>query len=212
MFRKKCPRARLGCGIFPSREFAAPVFMRERATILPGRPLCSPVSMSWSGGAWRRMRVSLFTRAEEVGFAGAIAAANTGTIPRKCVVVAMETSSELPHAQMGDGPILRVGDRASVFNPAVTMHCQRVAEDLARTDRTFKYQRRLMDGGMCESSAYCCLGYEATGICLSLGNYHNMDVKRGKIAPEYIDLRDFDNVVKWFVELSRASRRYSGAR
>ncbi len=152
----------------------------------------------------------LFTRAEEVGFAGAIAAANTGTIPRKCVVVAMETSSELPHAQMGDGPILRVGDRASVFNPAVTMHCQRVAEDLARTDRTFKYQRRLMDGGMCESSAYCCLGYEATGICLSLGNYHNMDVKRGKIAPEYIDLRDFDNVVKWFVELSRASRRYSG--
>ena len=67
-----------------------------------------------------------------------------------------------------------------------------------------------MDGGTCESSAYCTLGYEATGLCLALGNYHNVDVKRRKIGPEYIDLDDYDNVVRWFVELGRAPRPYTG--
>jgi len=151
----------------------------------------------------------LFTRAEEVGFVGAIAAAKLGTIPKKCIVVAMETSSELPHAKMGDGPVLRVGDRTSVFTPAVTAYCQAVANDLASRDKKFVFQRRLMDGGTCESSAYCQLGYEATGMCLALGNYHNVDIRRKKIAPEYIDLADFDKVVKWFVELARAVRPYT---
>lgn len=152
----------------------------------------------------------LFTRAEEVGFLGAIAAAKLGTIPKKCIVVAMEASSELSHAKMGDGPILRVGDRTSAFTPAVTAYCQAVATDLAGRDKKFIFQRKLMDGGTCESSAYCQLGYEATGMCLALGNYHNCDTRRKKIAPEYIDLADFDNVVKWFVELARAARPYTG--
>jgi endoglucanase len=151
----------------------------------------------------------LFTRAEEVGFMGAIAAARLKTIPRKCVVVVIENSSELIHAKMGDGPILRVGDRASVFTPGATAHCDAVARDLAKGDRRFKYQRKLMDGGMCESTAYCQFGYDATGICFALGNYHNVDRKRKRIAHEYIDLSDFANAVKWFVELARASRPYT---
>jgi len=152
----------------------------------------------------------LFTRAEEVGFIGAIAAARAGTIPKKCYVVSMETSSRRPNAHLGDGPILRVGDRASTFTPAATAHVHRIARDLARADRTFQYQRKLMDGGTCESSAFCALGYEATGLCVALGNYHNVDVKRKKLAREYIDLNDFDNVVKWFVELARAPYPYTG--
>ena len=48
------------------------------------------------------------------------------------------------------------------------------------------------------------------GICIALGNYHNVDAKRGKLGPEYVDLRDFHNVVKWFVELARSRRCYSG--
>ncbi len=152
----------------------------------------------------------LFTRAEEVGFAGAIAACRSKTIPAKCLVVAMETSSELPHAKMGDGPILRVGDRATTYFSAATAHCQRVAEDLRKTDKSFKYQRRLMDGGMCEASAYCLFGYEATGMCLALGNYHNCDTKRKKIAQEYVDLNDFDHVVSWFVALAQTKRTYTG--
>ena len=152
----------------------------------------------------------LFTRAEEVGFIGAIAAAKQRTIPKKCFVVAMETSSELPHARMGDGPILRVGDRASAFTPVVTAYCHQVARKLAQVDRSFKYQRRLMDGGTCESSAYCTLGYEATGMCLALGNYHNVNRKLGKLGPEYVDVDDYDNVVKWFVQLARAPQPYTG--
>ena len=46
----------------------------------------------------------LFTRAEEVGFAGALAASRLKTVPRRCYVVAVETSSELPSARIGDGP------------------------------------------------------------------------------------------------------------
>jgi endoglucanase len=152
----------------------------------------------------------LFTRAEEVGFVGAIAAAKSKTIPSKCFVAAMETSSELPDARMGDGPILRVGDKASAFTPAVTAYCHRVAGELARSDRSFRYQRKLMDGGTCESSAYCALGYEATGLCVALGNYHNVDRRRGRIGPEYIDLGDFACVVKWFVALARAPFPYTG--
>lgn len=152
----------------------------------------------------------LFTRAEEVGFVGAIAAAKKRFIPEKCVVVAMETSSELVDAKMGDGPILRVGDRASTFTPAVTAYCHRIARTLAAADKQFTYQRKLMDGGTCESSAYCNLGYEATGMCLALGNYHNINRKTGKIGAEYVDLRDFDKVVTWFCELARAPVAYTG--
>ena len=124
----------------------------------------------------------LFSRAEEVGFIGAIAACRLKTIPQKCFVVAMETSSERADAKMGDGPILRVGDRATTFTHEATAHCHRIARELERSDRRFKYQRKLMDGGTCESSAYCRLGYEATGLCVALGNYHNVDVKRRKLA------------------------------
>ncbi len=152
----------------------------------------------------------LFTRAEEVGFIGAIAACRLKTIPSKCFIVAMETSSERPFAKIGDGPILRVGDRASTFTHAATAYCHRVARELARDDSSFKYQRKLMDGGTCESSAYCALGYEATGICIALGNYHNVDAKKRKLAPEYVDLNDYDNVVRWFVELARSPYPYTG--
>lgn len=152
----------------------------------------------------------LFTRAEEVGFIGAIAAAKSGTIPRQCCVVAMETSAERPHAKMGDGPILRVGDRASTFTPAATGWCHRVARELAAADSSFIYQRKLMDGGTCESSAYCTLGYDATGLCVALGNYHNVDAKRKKLGPEYVDLRDLENMVKWFIALARTPHSYTG--
>lgn len=152
----------------------------------------------------------LFTRAEEVGFIGAIAAAKAKTIPRKCYVVAMEASSERPFAKMGDGPILRVGDRATSFTPEATAHCYRIARELAAADKTFQYQRKLMDGGTCESSAYCTLGYEATGLCVALGNYHNVDSAKKRLAPEYIDLRDFDNVVRWFFALATTPRAYTG--
>ncbi len=144
----------------------------------------------------------LFTRAEEVGFIGAIAACQLRTIPRKCLVVAIETSSVLPGVVMGGGPILRVGDKSTIFNPDLTVWCGRVGDALAAGDKNFAYQRKLMDGGSCESTAYCQLGYDATGICIALGNYHNCNRALGKLAPEYVHLGDVENLIKWFVGLA----------
>jgi len=155
---------------------------------------------------------AFFTRAEEVGFAGALAAVADKTVPREAVVVAVENSKAITGVALGAGPVLRVGDRASVFTPAATAYCQVAAEDLAAKDKSFVYQRKLMDGGTCESTAYCHYGYDATGICLALGNYHNMDADRGRIGPEYVDVRDFDNLVKWFIALAArpATEPFSG--
>ncbi len=150
----------------------------------------------------------LFTRAEEVGFIGAIGAAKAGTVPKNLPIIAIETSSKLPNARIGDGPILRVGDRMSVFEPGVTAFCDRVAQQLAKRRKAFRYQRKLMDGGSCESSAFLAYGYLATGICLALGNYHNMDTAREKIACEYVSLTDWKLMVDWFEALVLDGRGY----
>ncbi len=144
----------------------------------------------------------LFTRAEEVGFIGAIAAAKAHTVSKKWPIIAIETSSELPNARIGDGPILRVGDRMSVFDPGVTAFCDRVAQKLAKRRKSFKFQRKLMDAGSCESTAFLAYGYPATGICLALGNYHNMDQTRQKLACEYVSLSDWKLMVDWFEALT----------
>ena len=143
----------------------------------------------------------LFTRAEEVGFIGAIGAAKARTIPKKSPVIAIETSKALPSARIGEGPILRVGDRASVFTPGVTAFCDRVAKRLAGRRKSFRYQRKLMDGGTCESTAYIAYGYATTGICLALGNYHNMNTEKRKIESEYVSLSDWKQMVDWFEAL-----------
>jgi endoglucanase len=156
----------------------------------------------------------LFTRAEEVGFIGAIGAARERTIPVGLPVIAIETSKELPGAAMGAGPILRVGDKSSVFTPAVTAFCERAAKQHAakckEAGREFRYQRKLMDGGTCESTAYMTYGYPTTGMCVALGNYHNMDVQRGRIASEYISLSDWEFMVDWFEALVLDEQGYGG--
>ena len=34
-------------------------------------------------------------------------------------------------------------------------------------------QRKLMDGGTCEATAFMAMGVEATGVCVPLAGYHN---------------------------------------
>lgn len=145
----------------------------------------------------------LFTRAEEVGFIGAIAAIRARTIPKRVPVVSIETSSTSPTAPIGGGPIVRVGDRAAVFTPALTAFCTRVAMALGQRRAGFMFQRKLMDGGTCEAYPFIAYGYAATGICVALGNYHNMDTRRERIASEYISLRDWLGMVDLFEALVR---------
>jgi endoglucanase len=128
----------------------------------------------------------LFTRSEEIGFTGAIAACKLGTIPAGSRVIALENSRSFADSPIGGGPIVRVGDRLSVFDPRLTAACARKAEQLAgapaaptATQNTphaqaWRWQRKLMAGGACEATVFCAFGHQATCLCLPLGNYHNM--------------------------------------
>ncbi len=128
----------------------------------------------------------LFTRSEEIGFTGAIAAAQGRTMEKSARVIALENSRSFADSPIGGGPIVRVGDRLSVFDPRLTAACAKTAEQIAghpssptATQKNgdvagWKWQRKLMAGGACEATVFCAYGYQATCLCLPLGNYHNM--------------------------------------
>ena len=140
----------------------------------------------------------LLTRAEEEGFIGAIAACKLGTIPDGARLLSIETSRSFPDAPIDGGPIVRVGDLSSVFDHALTNGVTSVVRR-----RKLVHQRKLMAGGSCEATAFGAYGYSATGLCLALGNYHNMididGVRAGsapaRLGPEEISLADFDGLV-----------------
>ncbi|MEO1236309.1 MAG: hypothetical protein AAFX76_05920, partial [Planctomycetota bacterium] len=143
----------------------------------------------------------LCTRAEEIGFVGAIAACKSGLIPPQARLVVLENSKASPDAPLGAGPVVRVGDRTSTFDPALTAAAAQAAQHLATQDPTFRWQRKLMTGGTCEASAYQALGHAATCLCLPLHNYHNMDESRTRIAPESIHLDDYHHLIQLLVHL-----------
>jgi endoglucanase len=94
------------------------------------------------------------------------------------------------------------------LRPGLSAFCGLVAAALAALDRTFCWQRMLMVAGSCVSAAFFELGYDATGVCIALGNYHNVDRQRRRIDSEYIDLNDWEGMVRWFVALATARRPY----
>ena len=145
----------------------------------------------------------LFTRAEEVGFVGAIAAAKAGSIPKASTLVCLENSKSMVDSPIGGGPIVRVGDRISIFDPELTARLVAVAEARAKKDKAFAFQRKLMPGGACEATAFRALGYLSACICLPLGNYHNMDESAKKIAPESISISDYHQLIDLLAAVGR---------
>lgn len=163
----------------------------------------------------------LCTRAEEIGFIGAIGACRAGTMPKDARVIALENSRSFAESPIGGGPIVRVGDRLSVFSPTLTDAIAHRAEEIAGGPASvtasqkqkdlpeWKWQRKLMAGGACEASVYFNAGYEATCVCLPLGNYHNMAdlaaVQAGtnttppRVGREYIGVRDYHGLVDLLV-------------
>lgn len=165
---------------------------------------CAAVLAMLAELAGRRAKVrvtALFTRREEIGLEGAFEVAAEGALPRSTPVISIETSKALASAPQGAGPIARVGDRSSVFDPAVTQRLCVIAQALQKKDG-FRSQRKLMDGGTCEATAYLERGYRAGGLCVALGNYHNCAPK-GRIAAENIHLDDWHGLVKWMVATAR---------
>ena len=70
----------------------------------------------------------LLTRAEEIGFIGAIGASRDGFMPRGARIIALENSRSFEDSPIGGGPIVRVGDRVSVFSPGLTGAVAKVAD------------------------------------------------------------------------------------
>jgi putative aminopeptidase FrvX len=176
----------------------------------------------------------LFTRAEEIGFIGAIGACKLGTMPRGSRVIALENSRSFPDSPIGGGPIVRVGDRLSIFTPWLTNACAKRAEELAGAPAQptasqtaasaagkMRWQRKLMAGGACEASVFCAYGYDATCLCLPLGNYHNMphltELQAGtydtdrlgppRCAREFISSADYAGLVDLLVGIGQSLPR-----
>ncbi|MEZ5065629.1 MAG: hypothetical protein R3B81_12925 [bacterium] len=151
-----------------------------------------------------------FTRAEEVGLYGALAGITGRTIPKDARLLSLETSRALPHAPQGGGVIVRVGDAMSLFDPPLMGALHSIAKELAAADPTFRYQRRLMDGGSCEATAFCAAGRRAGGLAVPLGNYHNMAGLDGGsvgIGPETVAIPDYLSEVRLLVHLASRSAR-----
>ena len=144
----------------------------------------------------------LLTRAEEVGFLGALEAIRLGTVPPASSVLSLECSKALPDAPQGGGVIVRVGDRMSIFAPTLTESLRVAAQQVGNRDESFRFQRKLMDGGACEATAFCASGYRASGLAVPLGNYHNVADDGPGIAPETVLVDDWLAEVQLLVELA----------
>jgi endoglucanase len=144
--------------------------------------------------------IGLLTRAEEVGFIGAIAHFELGWLKpakRPLLAISLETSRTLPGAEIGKGPVVRLGDRKSVFHSG----CTQVFSELAARVLPGKHQRRIMDGGTCEGTASTAYGIPTIAISVPLGNYHNQSLEGGPDAaasngpaPEFVSMSDLEGL------------------
>ena len=148
----------------------------------------------------------IFTRAEEVGFIGAIELVKSGLLDRNLTLISIETSAERLPARMGAGPIIRVGDRVSIFDADVTAFMVEVAKS-----RGLSHQRCLMDGGTCEATAFQLYGYRSGALSIALGNYHNCTAD-SRIDTEYIDLNDLEGLVALCIAIVTETRSVADTR
>lgn len=146
--------------------------------------------------------IGLLTRAEEVGFVGAFAHFKLDWFKqarRPLLCISLETSRTLPGAHIGKGPVIRLGDRLTVFDPKALRIFRSVAEKHLKNG----YQIRIMDGGTCEASVSMAFSVPCVGISIPLGNYHNQSFEGGPDsrgpdgpAPEFVHVKDVTGMVK----------------
>lgn len=145
--------------------------------------------------------IGLLTRAEEVGFVGAIAHFELDWMRRRrrpLVAVSLEASRTLPGAEIGKGPVVRLGDRRTVFDA----NGMQLLSELAGKVLPQRHQRRIMDGGACEATAATAFGIPTVGLTVPLGNYHNQGLEGGADcprlqgpAPEFVHVDDVQGLL-----------------
>lgn len=151
--------------------------------------------------------LGVITRAEEVGFGGALAVSGSRQISRKALVVSLETSRELPSVKMGKGVIIRVGDRSSIFDSAASRFLTEVANERAGTNALFQFQRALMPGGTCEGTVFSERGFQTTGVCVALGNYHNCGPKN-RIMEEFVSIDDVVSMTDLLIQAAKRLKEF----
>lgn len=142
----------------------------------------------------------LLNRAEEVGFVGALDMLRSGKLSPLDSYLSIESSRELPGSKPGKGPTIRLGDKATAFDPNLTALLDEAGEALRR--RGGKVQRLRLTGGTCEATAYLAFGCEAGGVAVPLVNYHN-GWGADAVAPEMVRLADVEGGVRLLVEASK---------
>lgn len=152
-------------------------------------------------GATRKV-FGLLTRAEEVGFVGATAAAEARTVDPAWPILGIEASKAQVAAPLGGGVVVRLGDKMSVFDADLTMQLREAAGCVLK-----KYSEALMPGGSTESTLFALVGYRTCAVCLPLGNYHNMGAD--KIAAEQICVSDVEALLDLLMAVSQSDTTIS---
>ena len=122
-------------------------------------------------------------------------------LPKNTVIVSVETSSALPGAEIGQGVVIRTGDRTATFDYEAEVYLNTAVERIRSSEQGFKVQRQLMSAGGCEAAAFKAHGYKVTGLALPLGCWHN----RGEsgVELEIISTIDFLGETLLIVETSK---------
>jgi putative aminopeptidase FrvX len=136
---------------------------------------------------------ALFSRAEEIGFAGSFAALQTREPMPPMITLSLETSQARGFARVDAGPIVRVGDRLSIFDSKTTHWLETAFRDLKKKHPPTLHQRLLMGGGTCEASVFHRTSVPTGALCVALNNYHNMGPGTA-IRSESISLRDWQGL------------------
>lgn len=196
--------------LFGGFRFRAPVWKKgsvlytKAADDLVGSFAISELAVQWFKKNRKSTNppfIGILTRAEEVGCIGLLGHLKLGWLTksrRPLVAISLETSRTLPGAHVGKGPVVRLGDRSTVFHSASL----KVFSDIANQVLPRKHQKRVMDGGTCEGSVTTALGIPTVGISVPLGNYHNQGFEGGPDclkkmgpAPEFVHLKDVEGMI-----------------
>jgi putative aminopeptidase FrvX len=153
---------------------------------------------------------ALFTRAEEIGFAGALAALKSKTPLAPMPTLSLETSKALGFARVDGGPVVRVGDRLSVFDSRITHWLETAFRDLQAKRPGAIHQRLLMGGGTCEASVFYRAGLPTGALCVALNNYHNMG-PGAALRAESISLRDCQGLYDFLFFLATEAKSVRAA-
>lgn len=204
-------QAKVAKGSFGAFDFSAYQFQGNKVVTRVADDLAGCVlalgAYSDLKGKQKQNIACVFTRAEEVGYIGCLSFLKSYQISKHSFAISLEASRTLPGALLGKGPVLRLGDRSTLFDNPASQYLKWVADNIKHKD--FCYQRRIMDGGSCEATALNHFGVRTTGLAVPLANYHN-EGSRGP-APEIIDIRDVENARVVCREAAKQIKNFSRA-